>query len=117
MRLFQWLKNACAQNRRPVVHIPDGPKTPPVRMRYCFSGCVQGVGFRYEAKMLADQLNLVGWVRNESDGTVVAEVEGQASYISEFLRVMQATPRFDITDIQEECLPLSGIETSFKALY
>ncbi|MBD5148083.1 MAG: acylphosphatase [Oscillibacter sp.] len=86
-------------------------------MRYCFSGYVQGVGFRYEAKMLADQLNLVGWVRNESDGTVVAEIEGQASYMSEFLRVMQATPRFDITDIQEERLPLSGTETSFRVLY
>lgn len=117
MRWFQWLKNICAQDWRPVVHIPDGPKTPSVRMRYCFSGCVQGVGFRYEAKMLADQLDLVGWVRNENDGTVVAEIEGQASCISEFLRVMQATPRFNITDIQEERLPLSGIEASFKALY
>lgn len=117
MRLFQWLKNVCAQNGRPVVRIPDGPKTPSVRMRCRFSGYVQGVGFRYEAKMLADQLNLVGWVQNKSDGTVVAEIEGQASRIDEFLRVMQAVPRFDITDIREERLPLSGTETSFKAIY
>lgn len=117
MCLFQWLKNTCDQDRRPIVHIPDGPKTPSVRMRYCFSGYVQGVGFRYEAKMLADKLNLTGWVRNESDGTVVAEIEGPVSYINEFLRVMQAIPRFDITDIQAECLPLCGTETSFKALY
>lgn len=117
MSLFQWLKNACDPDKRPVVHIPDGPKTPSVRMRYCFSGDVQGVGFRYEAKLLADRLDLKGWVQNESDGTVLAEIEGPESYIDEFLRVMQAIPRFDITDIQAERLPLRGTETSFNALY
>lgn len=117
MDLFQRLKNASGRGWQPAVHIPDGPKTPPVRMRYCFSGYVQGVGFRYEAKMLAAQLDLTGWVRNESDGTVIAEVEGEARCIDEFLRVIRAVPRFDITDIQEESLPLSQTEKTFKVLY
>lgn len=117
MELFRWMKNVFAGNGQPVVHIPDTPHTQPVRRRYCFSGLVQGVGFRFEAMMVADQLQLTGWARNKSDGTVVIEIEGEASYIDEFLRVMQSVPRFDITDIQLEDLPLSGTETTFNALY
>lgn len=117
MNLFQKLNDICGRNRQPVVHVPDGPQTPPTRMRCCFSGCVQGVGFRYEAKRTADQLNLTGWVRNEMDGTVTAELEGQENCMNEFFRVMQAISRFDITDIQTERIPLSGTETSFKMLY
>lgn len=117
MDLLQWLKNAYTGNRQPAVHIPDGARTPPVRRRYRFSGCVQGVGFRYEAKLLAAQLGLTGWVRNENDGTVVVEAEGAENCVSEFLRAMREVPRFDITNIREEELPLSGTETAFKVLY
>lgn len=117
MDLFQWLKKVCAENQRPAVRVPDGPHTPPVRRRYRFSGIVQGVGFRYEARMLASQLGLVGWARNENDGTVVIEIEGGADCIDEFLRAMQAVRRFDITEIQTEDLPVSGTDTTFKTLY
>lgn len=117
MDLFRWMKNACAGNRRPMVHIPDVPYTKPVRRRYCFSGLVQGVGFRYEAMMVAEQLKLTGWAQNQNDGTVVIEIEGGESHIAEFLRVMQAVPRFQITDIRAEDLPVSGTETTFHALY
>lgn len=117
MNLFDWLKNTCAGGRPPVVHIPNDRHTPVIRRRYRFSGLVQGVGFRYEAKMLATHLSLAGWARNESDGTVVVEVEGESGRIDEFLRVMRAVPRFDITEIQAENLPVSGSETAFKVLY
>lgn len=116
MSLFQWLKNAYRGNYQPEVRIPEGPHTPPVRRRYRFFGFVQGVGFRYEAKMLAGQLGLVGWAQNQNDGTVVIEIEGEAGCIDEFLRVMQAVPRFDITDIQREDLPLCGSETAFQVV-
>lgn len=114
MDLFQWLKSGSLA---PVVHVPDAPPAPPVRMRYRFSGFVQGVGFRYEAAMTARQLKLTGWARNESDGSVTVEIEGGMRHIQEFLRVMQAVPRFRITDIQAEELPVSGDETAFKTKY
>lgn len=41
------------------------------------SGRVQGVFFRQSAKRKADELGMVGFVRNESDGTVTIEVEGE----------------------------------------
>lgn len=117
MNLFRWMKSALAGSWQPVVHIPDTPHTGPVRRRYCFSGLVQGVGFRYEAMMIANQLQLTGWAQNKRDGTVVIEIEGEPSYIDEFLRVMQEVPRFDITGIQTEMIPLSASETTFDARY
>lgn len=60
MGLFHWIKNACAGDSLPDVRIPDASGAPPVRRRFRFSGCVQGVGFRYEAKILAGQLRLTG---------------------------------------------------------
>lgn len=115
MNLFQWLKDAG--NQQPAVCIPDGSHTPLVRRRFRFSGLVQGVGFRYETQRIASQLDLVGWVRNQDDGSVVAEIEGPANYIEAFLLSVEAVRRFHITDIRAEDLPLSRTETAFKVLY
>lgn len=41
------------------------------------SGRVQGVGFRYGVKKLADNFGLVGQVRNCPDGTVEITAEGE----------------------------------------
>ena len=48
-----------------------------IRKRIVFHGRVQGVGFRYTAKYLAQSLGLTGWVRNEWDGTVTLEIQGR----------------------------------------
>ena len=47
-----------------------------VRLR--ISGRVQGVGFRYAMQNEATRRGLNGWVRNRSDGTVEALVQGDA---------------------------------------
>ena len=39
-------------------------------------GRVQGVGFRYAAVSRARSLDVAGWVRNTSDGSVEAAFEG-----------------------------------------
>jgi acylphosphatase len=39
-------------------------------------GVVQGVGFRWAARVEANRLGLAGWVRNLPDGTVEVEAEG-----------------------------------------
>jgi acylphosphatase len=49
-----------------------------VRRRVIVRGRVQGVWFRESARQRAEELRVVGWVRNESDGSVEAEVEGPA---------------------------------------
>ena len=41
-----------------------------------FTGYVQGVGFRYRLSHLAQHYGVTGWVRNEYDGSVSAELQG-----------------------------------------
>lgn len=56
-----------------------------VRKHIVFHGRVQGVGFRYTAKYLAQSMELTGWVQNEWDGTVVMEVQGREALINKLL--------------------------------
>lgn len=56
-----------------------------VRKHIVFYGRVQGVGFRYTAKHLAQSLRLTGWVRNDSEGTVTMEVQGRETLINKLL--------------------------------
>jgi hydrogenase maturation protein HypF len=53
------------------------------RVRYLFTGLVQGVGFRPFIYRMATQQALSGLVQNRSDG-VVAEVEGPEQAITVF---------------------------------
>ncbi|MFM7022851.1 MAG: acylphosphatase [Flavobacteriales bacterium] len=48
-------------------------------------GRVQGVGYRNFVHMAANVLGVRGWVRNELDGTVSAEIEGQQAVIDEMI--------------------------------
>jgi len=46
-------------------------------------GKVQGVFFRVYTEKKAQELNLVGWCRNTSRGTVEGEIEGQEKDVNE----------------------------------
>ena len=48
----------------------------PARLEAVVRGRVQGVGFRYYILREANRLGLVGWVANESDGSVRLVAEG-----------------------------------------
>ena len=49
-------------------------------------GNVQGVGFRSLVQRIARQSGVVGWVKNEDDGSVAALVEGKEEEIGEFAK-------------------------------
>lgn len=85
-----------------------------VRKRVRFSGIVQGVGFRMTCRHAASDRGLSGWVRNEADGTVLMEVQGEAEAVEAMLaaiREMRAgcIEREDHTD-----LPPDPDETVFE---
>lgn len=48
-------------------------------------GRVQGVFYRASAMDAADQLNIKGFARNEKDGTVYIEAEGEEDDLREFV--------------------------------
>lgn len=50
-----------------------------------FLGNVQGVGFRYAATILGQEMGLKGFVKNLDDGAVLVEAEGQEILLQEFL--------------------------------
>ncbi len=56
-------------------------------------GFVQGVGYREFARRSALRLNLSGWVRNRSDGTVEALARGGAADVEAFLIELRKGPR------------------------
>jgi len=62
------------------------------RVHVIVSGSVQGVGYRYTARMIADEIGVTGWVRNRRDGTVEAEVEGTPDQVDEMLAWMAEGP-------------------------
>ena len=63
---------------------------PLTRLCVVVRGQVQGVGFRWYAKELADSLALTGWVRNRNDGAVELEVEGSAGTLDDFVRRLKS---------------------------
>ncbi len=59
-----------------------------------FKGRVQGVGFRWTAQNLAQNLGLSGWVRNLLNGDVDCEVQGSPKNVAEFLRKLHSQDRW-----------------------
>ncbi len=76
-----------------------------IRKRFVFHGRVQGVGFRYTAKYLADSLGLTGWVRNEYDGTVQMEVQGRETMIYKLMEGLNRGRYISIDWIDDEEIP------------
>ena len=48
-----------------------------IREHFVFTGRVQGVGFRFRAGYLAKHYGVTGWIRNNYDGSVEAEMQGR----------------------------------------
>jgi acylphosphatase len=63
-----------------------------VARRYLISGRVQGVGFRYFTKDVADREGVGGWVRNLPDGRVEAVVEGEEDAVTRVERALWQGP-------------------------
>ena len=90
------------------------------RLRLRFVGQVQGVGFRWTTLKVAEDLGLTGWVRNERDGSVRAEIQGESSHVGAyFSRMLEEYRRYPIsyTVEEREDIPLVPDETSFEVRY
>ncbi len=75
-----------------------------VRRRVVVRGRVQGVWFRDGARRRAEALGVSGWVRNNPDGTVEAEVEGAADDVAVLVSWLGLGPpqaNVDTVDVAE----------------
>jgi len=59
------------------------------RMKICYSGQVQGVGFRYTTKTVAAGFEITGIVRNLSDGRVELTAEGAREELAAFRQAVR----------------------------
>ena len=84
-----------------VIHIklPYFEKSPIVRKRLLFSGRVQKVGFRLEIYELAKKLNLTGWVKNNTDKKVEAEIQGEDEKINFLINYMKSLKRASVHNV------------------
>nr|WP_321293625.1 acylphosphatase [uncultured Trichococcus sp.] len=62
------------------------------KIKMTVNGRVQGVGFRYMTKMVADQIGISGIVRNEDDGSVYIEAVGPTDKIDAFITAVKRSP-------------------------
>lgn len=76
------------------------------KIKMTVSGRVQGVGFRYMTKMVADQIGIAGIVRNEDDGSVYIEAVGPTDKIDAFIAAVKRSPspsgRVDTFTLEED---------------
>jgi DNA ligase D-like protein (predicted 3'-phosphoesterase) len=61
-------------------------------VRATVRGSVQGVGFRYSTVERARELGVLGWVRNEEDGTVLVHAEGPDDAVDALVEWLGAGP-------------------------
>lgn len=59
---------------------------------FIVSGRVQGVGFRYATKRMAEQLELSGWVKNLPGGAVEVAATGDPRKLAAFEAWLRAGP-------------------------
>jgi len=72
------------------------------------TGRVQGVSFRYYTRQQAEQLGLVGFVRNQRDGSVFVEAEGSETDLEKLLRFLhQGSPQARVTEVKTSWQPAS----------
>ena len=86
---------------------------PTVTRTYIVRGRVQGVGFRWYVAREAQRLAIVGWVRNNYDGSVEVLATGTRDQLGRLRERLQAGPRAARVDQVEECEghPVRGLNT------
>lgn len=84
------------------------------RRHIVFYGRVQGVGFRYRAYYAAQSLGLTGWVKNEWDGTVEMEVQGDSASISKMITMINQGSFVMIEDMDVKTITVVEGESNFR---
>ena len=77
-----------------------------VRRHFIFYGSVQGVGFRYRARHAADLYRCTGWVKNEWDGSVSMELQGEEESIERVILAIEQGRYVRIENMDSRTVPV-----------
>ena len=85
-----------------------------VREHFVFTGRVQGVGFRYKASSLARHYGVTGWIRNNGDGSVEAQLQGREEALDMMLQGLHQDSYIRIDWITRNRIETESGERSFS---
>jgi len=86
----------------------------PERRQAYYSGHVQGVGFRYTVRQLAEGLEVAGFVRNLPDGRVEVTAEGAPAELDAFMAAIADHMSGYIHDVKVDVRPTVGEFDGFE---
>ena len=85
-----------------------------IRKHIVFYGSVQGVGFRYRARHAADLYGCTGWVKNEWDGSVSMEIQGEEESIDQVILAIERGTFVRIENMAVKSIPVVKYEYGFR---
>ena len=77
-----------------------------VRRRIVFTGMVQGVGVRWRARHAANLYGCTGFCRNEGDGSVAMEIQGEEERINQVIESLHNGRFIEIDRMDVQNIPL-----------
>ena len=89
-----------------------------IRKHIIVEGRVQGVGFRYNAALIAAKYKITGYARNLSNGSVELEAQGSPENVDYFMvELKKGTPFAKVAALYQKDISFKENEKSFKTLY
>lgn len=85
-----------------------------VRKHIIFYGSVQGVGFRWRARNAAEHFSCTGWAKNEWDGSVSMEIQGEEEDIDRVILAIEKGTFVRIDNMDVKMLPVVDHEYGFR---
>jgi acylphosphatase len=80
-----------------------------------FAGSVQGVGFRFTARQVAQRYGLTGFVRNTHDGRVEMLAQGSQQDVDDAIEDLQQT--FSVRNTQIEQVEFDSSYEDFRITF
>ena len=88
-----------------------------IREHFVFTGRVQGVGFRYKVSRLTHHYKVTGWIKNNADGSVEAQLQGREEALDQIVRQLNQDAYIRIDWITRERMEPDREEQIFSVRY
>lgn len=98
------------------IELPEFKESRLIREYVVFTGKVQNVGFRREVYLLAVKLGLTGWVMNNEQGNVEAEIQGEELRIRFLINFMSSLKRAKVEKVENIIIDVITAEAGFEII-